>query len=116
MKMRHQTQLEVSTPITVDEKIIFLLAVKSAQNLIYTDVVSEAGETLVSMYFSTEDGDEGRIQVYDDMINIFVGLSFTRLIDLHTFIADYFKDTLVDLVNKYGGQNPTDPDPDFPSA
>lgn len=106
--MRHEAVLEFSTSVTVDEKMVFINNVKqtfSTDEFTVTDISSAIDDETVVVYFSTSDGDEGKISLMRQKTTISTMLSFKRLIDLHTHTAEYFSDILVDLVEKYGGSN-----------
>lgn len=96
--MRHKARLEVSETIPVNDKLNYLHDVKGSELLTYVDVASAAGDTLVTMLFNTEDGDRGRIQIHDRIIDIYVDKSFERLVNLHTFTTMHFGDILIDLI------------------
>lgn len=100
--MRHTAELEFTREITVDEQVVFLNEIKTAHDLNYTDIVSDIEDSRITVYFTTQDGDRGRIQIVSNDIIISVKLSFTRLIALHDYTANYFTDILVDLIDKYG--------------
>ena len=99
--MRQRAELEFSSVISVNDKMTFIEALKADQTLIVTDVASDMSNSIITVYFDSNDGDNGRIEIADDSIQVQVNYSFDRLIAIHNFIETYFDTILIGLLTHY---------------
>lgn len=102
--MRHETVLDLTRKLSIDEKMVFLNDVKITflnDHLIFTDITSLIDNSLITIYFSISDNDNGRIQLMEQKIAIAVNLDFQRLIKLHSYSSNYFKDILIETYSEH---------------
>ena len=111
--MRHSATIELLNDVEVHDKLAYFNYMGEKGALTYSDIMSAGREKTISAYFSTDDGDKGRIVFEDKVIKLSVDLSFTRLVSLYDLTEENYPGGVVDLVEKESNPNypPSDDEP-----
>lgn len=105
--MRHTVTLEFLEEIEVHEKLTYFNAISTAKGLSYTDIASASRDEVITAYFSTDDGDKGRIIFEKDVMKISTLFSFEKLIALNEFTEVHYGELVLDLLE-------AETNPDYP--